>query len=479
MGDITVTVDGTTITGFVSATGFYQLIVDSDITEIGDNAFENNTNIFFLDLSNATSLTTIGYAAFRNCSNLLQIENSRIPSSVTSIQRSAFEDCSKLTGHLVIPSSVKIIGGGAFKNAGITSLDLSKATSLTTIGNYAFLSCKNLTGDLVIPSSVISIGNVAFGLSKITSLDLSNATSLTSIGSRAFVNTSITSLDLSNATSLTTIDQSAFIGCSNLTGDLLIPSSVTSIGDYAFQNTNITSLDLSNATSLISIGAGAFRNTNITSLDLSNAKSLTTIGVNSFLNCKNLTGDLVIPNKVTTIKEWSFSSITLDNLYFLSETPPSFSLDWQPTLTGKVYVLSEATKNKYISTPNFGFNADQVEIIGVSGKELINIDEKSTGSEQYTTIAGFSATKWEIVMTEGEKPEWLTIDNQGLLSWTDQCAIGTYKFKIKATNDLQTSIESAPITFVVNESIKPEPEPSKSNIPLILGLLIVLGILSF
>ena len=74
------------------------------------------------------------------------------------------------------------------------------------------------------------------------------------------------------------------------------------------------------------------------------------------------------------------------------------------------------------------------------------------------------------------QPEWLSIDNQGILSWTDQCAVGTYKFKIKATNDLQVSVESAPITFVVNESIEPEPTPEKSNIPLILGLLIGLGI---
>ena len=147
---------------------------------------------------------------------------------------------------------------------------------------------------------------------------------------------------------------------------------------------------------------------------------------------------------------------------------------WQPTVTGKVYVPSEEAKSKYTSAQNFGFTEEQIEVIGVSGKALINIDEKSKGSEQYTTIGGFSATKWEIVMTEGEQPEWLSIDNQGILSWTDQCVVGTYKFKIKATNDLQASVESAPITFVVNEPI--EPEPSKSNTGLILGLLLGLGI---
>ena len=58
MGDITVTVDGTKITGYVTGTG--NLVVDSDITEIQTDSFSQNENFTALDLSQATSLTTIG-----------------------------------------------------------------------------------------------------------------------------------------------------------------------------------------------------------------------------------------------------------------------------------------------------------------------------------------------------------------------------------------------------------------------------------
>ena len=631
MGDITVYVYGTRITGYVSGTG--DLVVDSDITEIAATSFRNNENITSLDLSNATSLTTIGDYAFQSCSNLTG--DLVIPQNLTSISKSAFRGVTKFTsitvdplnknfslatnlgpkakvlisgtdgiwnnnsiasialGDITIPSSVTSIEIGAFSYTGISSLDLSQATSLTSIGDEAFASCKNLTGDLVIPSSVTTIDYRGFSHTEFTSLDLSNATNLTTIGTSAFFSIDITYLDLSQATSLTTIGDSAFGYCLNLSGNLVIPSSVTSIGDSAFSQIGITSLDLSNAislttigesafascenlagnlvipqnltsisknafpyvtkftsitvdplnknfswatnlgpkakvlisdtndgiwnnnsitsiawgnvvipsnvtkiqsnafsltsissldfsqaTSLTTIGDEAFDQTKITSLDLSQATSLTTIGDYAFSYCDVITEDLTIPSSVTNIGYYAFKNNTIDNLYFLSETPPiSFASDWQPIVTGKVYV-PEGTKDVYVSAQNFGFTEGQIEVIGVSGKVLINVDEKSAGSEQYTTIAGFSATKWEIVMTkEGViQPEWLSIDNQGILSWTDQCAVGTYKFKIKATNDLQASVESAPITFVVNESIKPEPTPEKSKIPLILGILIGLGI---
>ncbi|MDY6258156.1 MAG: leucine-rich repeat domain-containing protein [Bacteroidaceae bacterium] len=65
------------------------------------------------------SVTTIGYNAFDECSNLTSII---FPNSVTTIRGSAFKNCSGLTT-VTIPNSVKFIGDSAF----------SGCTSLTTV----------------------------------------------------------------------------------------------------------------------------------------------------------------------------------------------------------------------------------------------------------------------------------------------------------------------------------------------------------
>ena len=441
MGNITVNVEGTAITGYVSGTG--DLVLDSDITEIADGSFQGNKSITSLDLSNATSLTTIGNSAFYYA-GISSLDLSQA-TSLTTIGNSAFSNCRNLTGDLVIPSSLTTIGNQSFKNTNFTSLtidSLNKNFSLASnLGPDAYVLLSGTEGiwkDESAPAGSLACGDIVF------------PSNITTIKANVFKNTKITSLDLSQATSLTTIGDSSFYDCENLTGNLVIPSSVTSIENYAFIATKITSLDLSHATSLISIDSNAFE------------------------GLSNLTGDLVIPSNVTVIGAAAFRNTTFDNLFFISETPPSFDVSWNPTITGKVYVPSQAAKEAYLSAPNFGFTEDQIEVIEVIGKVSIDIEEKTTGSEQYTSVQGFNPTKWEIVMTEGEQPEWLSVNKQGLLSWTSGCVIGTYKFKIKATNDSQTSIESAPITFVVNESIKPEPKTL--NIPLILGLLILLGI---
>ena len=59
-----------------------------------------------------SSVTSIGYSAFSNCTSLTEIT---IPSSVTSILDSAFSDCTSLT-EITIPSSVTTMGNGVFMN---------------------------------------------------------------------------------------------------------------------------------------------------------------------------------------------------------------------------------------------------------------------------------------------------------------------------------------------------------------------------
>ena len=133
------------------------------VKTIGKQAFYK-TKLTGLDLSNATSLVSIGVAAFQ------------------------YTD---ITGTLVIPAKVETIGGGAFYDTDITGLDLSDAASLESIGDFAF-GITDITGTLVIPANVETIGDYAFDSTKLTGLDLSNAASLVSIDVRAFYSTDIT-----------------------------------------------------------------------------------------------------------------------------------------------------------------------------------------------------------------------------------------------------------------------------------------------
>ena len=137
----------------------------TSVTSIGDNAFNNCTKLASVTIP--SSVTSIGNNAFNSCTALASVT---IPSSVTSIGRFAFYHCAELAS-VTIPSSVTSIGGYAFSGC----LELKSATiSSSVIGNDAFNSCTKLAS-VTIPSSVTSIGNHAFySCTSLTSVTFEN-----------------------------------------------------------------------------------------------------------------------------------------------------------------------------------------------------------------------------------------------------------------------------------------------------------------
>ena len=116
-------------------------------------------------------VTSIGEAAFNNCSNL---ESVTIPNSEKAIYNTAFVGCSSLTS-ITIPNSVTSIGTAAFQDcSSLNSLIIGNCVA--TIGYDAFRSCTSLTS-AIIPSSVTSItGPIFIGCDNLSKLEFHNNT---------------------------------------------------------------------------------------------------------------------------------------------------------------------------------------------------------------------------------------------------------------------------------------------------------------
>ena len=267
------------------------------------------------------SVTSIGRAAFMNCTGLTSLT---IKGVATSIGAVAFSTCTSLTS-LSLVGSFQTIGEHAFASCNsLTSLSLT--CDVQKIGDYAFYSCPSLK-TVTLPKSLTSIGLLAFG--SCTSLDsIEIPGTVTEIGGFAFNNSGLTSVKIDEGVqstganmfsdcaklttvtfpeSLTTIADGSFARCSNL-NHVKIPASVTRIGYAAFFHcTSLSEITLQDGVK--TIGADAFVSCKeLTSITLPD--SVTDIGKEAFQSCEGLES-ITIPKNVTTIEPdtfyWCFS----------------------------------------------------------------------------------------------------------------------------------------------------------------------------
>lgn len=98
-----------------------------------------------------STVTTIVASAFEDCTNLRSV---RLPEKLATIEEYCFAGCTSLS-NIVIPPSVKTINNYAFANC--TSLSsITLPENLSSFYVLAFYGCKNLKS-LVIPKSVTRI----------------------------------------------------------------------------------------------------------------------------------------------------------------------------------------------------------------------------------------------------------------------------------------------------------------------------------
>lgn len=128
--------------------------ISNNVTSIGKSAFEDCISLKNITIPN--SITIIEFNAFYNCKSL---KNIKIPNSIIRIGGCAFEFCTSLTS-IAIPDSVTSIGHSVFSNCySLTSIVIPN--SISRIEAYSFWYCYSLTS-ITIPDSVISIGVCAF-----------------------------------------------------------------------------------------------------------------------------------------------------------------------------------------------------------------------------------------------------------------------------------------------------------------------------
>lgn len=178
-----------------------RVVVEENVTSIGDYAFISHSNLESISI--ASTVSKIGQFAFYGCSVL---DNVVIPEGITELSNYLFYDCDGLV-NLQLPST------------------------LQTIGSYSLADCLNF-GDLVIPEGVKRIDGYAFYISCWESLSLPD--SLTIVGEYVFSNCGGVKGTITTPKNVNYIAWGQYCMCGNL-NEVYVADGVGRIESYAFR----------------------------------------------------------------------------------------------------------------------------------------------------------------------------------------------------------------------------------------------------
>lgn len=155
------------------------------------------------------NIKTIGYGAFYNDKNDLNLDEIELNEGLESIEPYAFYHSQ--IREIKLPQTLKSIGNDAFLGARIHEVKLP--TSLVSIGENAF-NYSYIAGVLDIPNSVTTIGEYAFSNSKIESVFIGK--SVKNIGKRTFTSCPRLKYVSFLGNEIDAIKKGTFDGCNNI-----------------------------------------------------------------------------------------------------------------------------------------------------------------------------------------------------------------------------------------------------------------------
>ena len=270
---------------------YTDVIVQGETTTICTLAFAN-TPVQKVQLP--STLTTIHYGAFQNCTALKQIT---LPESMTFIEGGAFQNCSVLSS-ILVPQNVTYLGASAFSGCtSLTSATLPQA--ITRISSGLFENCSSLT-TVQASSALTSIGSRAFAETSALS-SFTFPQTLTAVGEESFTGSGIVTANLPQ--SVTYLGAGAFADCTKLVY-AQVPAAIQAVRERTFRNcTELKNVSIPEG--IRYIGAAAFQNdVSLQTVDF--AQSLLTICDNAFEG-SGVGEGLVLPSALRTIGSRAFA----------------------------------------------------------------------------------------------------------------------------------------------------------------------------
>ncbi len=260
-----------------------------------------------ISLSIPSGVRVIGEGAFKNCVKLEKLE---IGNEVEVIEKEAFRGCKELK-EIILPKSVKRVGESAFRDC-ISLTKLIVENEDIELGERAFENCANLS-EIVLQDGMNEIYGGVFNSCKALSR-IKLPSKLIILGESSFADCA-TLKEIDIPESVTKIDDLVFNGCTELER-VDMKNNVTKIGKNAFKDCKgLQTITIPK--SVNSIGFGPFRGCDKLEKIEVDSKNMYFKAVDGVLFNKNKSNLIChpcrikhsvyqIPDSVTTISSWAF-----------------------------------------------------------------------------------------------------------------------------------------------------------------------------